>query len=166
MIGSITGSVSQLKALVGDVREGSRQQSEGIAQVSQAIVQMERVTQSTAATAEETAFASAALNGHAETSMVVVGRLATLVERTRAAVAGRTATGRNHGGQDRGAGIEARAAGGAGTAGATSIPEPAAAGLLIGVHQRECRPHERIEGDRRCKADGRLARSSSPASAC
>ena len=93
VISSITGSVSQLEALVGDVREASRQQSEGIAQVSQAIVQMERVTQSTAATAEETAFASAALNGHAETSMVVVGRLAGLVERARAAVATRTAKG-------------------------------------------------------------------------
>ena len=93
VISSITGSVSQLEALVGDVREASRQQSEGIAQVSQAIVQMEHVTQTTAATAEETAFASAALNGHAETSMVVVGRLAGLVERARAAVAGRTAKG-------------------------------------------------------------------------
>jgi hypothetical protein len=51
---------------------------------------MERVTQTTAATAEETAFASATLNGHAETSMVVVGRLARLVERARAAVAGNT----------------------------------------------------------------------------
>ncbi len=91
VISSITGTVSQLEALVGDVREASRQQSEGIAQVSQAILQMERVTQTTAATAEETAFASAALNGHAETSMVVVGRLATLVERARAAVAGKTA---------------------------------------------------------------------------
>ena len=91
VISSITGSVSQLEALVGDVREASRQQSEGIAQVSQAIVHMERVTQTTAATAEETAATSATLNGHAETSMVVVARLAGLVERARAAVAGRTA---------------------------------------------------------------------------
>ena len=52
---------------------------------------MERVTQTTAATAEETAAASATLNGHAETSMVVVGRLARLVERARAAVAGTSA---------------------------------------------------------------------------
>jgi methyl-accepting chemotaxis protein len=85
-ISSITGSVSRLETLVGDVREASRQQSEGIAQVSQALVQMERVTQSTAAAAEETAATSATLNGHAETSMVVVGRLAALVERARAAV--------------------------------------------------------------------------------
>ena len=136
VISSITGSVSQLEALVGDVREASRQQSEGIAQVSQAIVQMERVTQTTAATAEETAFASAALNGHAETSMVVVGRLAGLVERARAAVAGRTAKGANHDGQDRRRGRRSGAAShtrpAAGTAGAAAIPEPAAPGLLIG----------------------------------
>jgi methyl-accepting chemotaxis protein len=94
-ISSITGSVSQLEALVGEVQEASRQQSAGIAQVSQAIGNVERGTQATAATAEETAFASAALNGHAETSMVVVGRLARLVERARAAVAGRPAKGGN-----------------------------------------------------------------------
>jgi methyl-accepting chemotaxis protein len=93
VIGSITGSVSQLEGLVGEVREASRQQSEGFAHVSQAIVQMERLTQATAATAEETAATSATLNGHAETSMVVVGRLATLVARARAAVTGRTAKG-------------------------------------------------------------------------
>ncbi|MEO5822641.1 MAG: methyl-accepting chemotaxis protein [Vicinamibacteraceae bacterium] len=87
-ITSITSSVSRLETLVGGVREASRQQSEGIAQVSQAIVQMERVTQTTAATAEETAATSATLNGHAETSMVVVGRLAALVDRVRVAVTG------------------------------------------------------------------------------
>jgi methyl-accepting chemotaxis protein len=86
VITSMTGSVSRLETLVGDVREASRQQSEGIAHVSQALVQMERATQATAATAEKTAAASAALNGHAETSMVVVGRLAALVERARDAV--------------------------------------------------------------------------------
>ncbi len=85
-ITSITGSVSRLETLVGDVREASRQQSAGIAQVAQALHQMKQVTRTTAATAEETAATSAALNGHAETSMVVVGRLAGLVERARAAV--------------------------------------------------------------------------------
>jgi methyl-accepting chemotaxis protein len=89
VIGSITGTVSRLETLVGGVREASLQQSEGIAQVSQAIVLMEKVTQSTAATAEQTAATSAALNGHAETSMVVVGRLTSLIERARAAVTGK-----------------------------------------------------------------------------
>jgi methyl-accepting chemotaxis protein/methyl-accepting chemotaxis protein-1 (serine sensor receptor) len=91
MITSITGSMARLETLVGDVREASRQQSDGIAQVSRAIVQIERVTQTTAATAEETAATSATLNGHAETSMVVVARLAALVERARTALAGEPA---------------------------------------------------------------------------
>jgi methyl-accepting chemotaxis protein/methyl-accepting chemotaxis protein-1 (serine sensor receptor) len=90
-ISSIGGAVSRLETLVGGVREASRQQSEGIAQVSQAIVQMEKVTQTTALTAEQTAAASATLNGHAKTSMVVVGRLAALVERARAVAAKVTA---------------------------------------------------------------------------
>jgi methyl-accepting chemotaxis protein len=86
-IGTIGGAVSRLETLVGGVREASRQQAEGIAQVSQAIVQMEKVTQTVALTAEQTAVASAKLNGQAKTSMVVVGRLAALVERARAAAA-------------------------------------------------------------------------------
>src|SRR5688500_12304824 len=87
-ISTMTGSVARLETLVGGVRAASLQQSEGMAQVSQAIVQMEKVTQTTAATAERTAAASAALNAHAETSMVVVGRLASLIERARVAVTG------------------------------------------------------------------------------
>jgi methyl-accepting chemotaxis protein len=84
-ISSIGGAVSRLETLVGDVREASQQQAEGIAQVSQAIVQMEKVTQTVAVTAEQTAVASTKLNGQAKTSMVVVGRLARLVERARTA---------------------------------------------------------------------------------
>ena len=57
----------------------SRQQSQGIDQVSQAIAQMEKVTQTTAATAEESAAASEELNAQAETSMGVVARLEALV---------------------------------------------------------------------------------------
>jgi methyl-accepting chemotaxis protein len=87
VITAITGDVARLEILVGEVREASQQQSRGIAQVSQAIVQMEQVTQTTAATAELTAAASAELNAHAETSMVVVGRLAAMVEQARPAVA-------------------------------------------------------------------------------
>ncbi len=87
VITAITGDVARLEILVSEVRQASHQQSQGIAQVSQAIVQMEQVTQTTAATAEQTAAASAELNAHAETSMVVVGRLAAMVEQARPAVA-------------------------------------------------------------------------------
>ena len=55
--------------------EASRQQTQGIDQVSQAIAQMEKVTQTTAATAEESAAASEELNAQAESSIAVVAKL-------------------------------------------------------------------------------------------
>ena len=53
--------------------------TQGIDQVAQAIAQMEKVTQTTAATAEESAAASEELNAQAETAMAVVRRLEKLV---------------------------------------------------------------------------------------
>ena len=78
-IGTITESVSRVKGIVDEVREASQQQTRGIDQISQAIAQMEKVTQATAATAEESAAASEELNAEAETTMAVVGRLGALV---------------------------------------------------------------------------------------
>jgi methyl-accepting chemotaxis protein/methyl-accepting chemotaxis protein-1 (serine sensor receptor) len=78
-IDSITSSTVKVKGLVDEVSTASRQQAQGIDQVSQAIAQMEKVTQGTAATAEESAAASEELNAQAETSMAVVARLASLV---------------------------------------------------------------------------------------
>ena len=68
-----------MKGLVDEVSVASRQQSQGIDQVSQAIAQMEKVTQTTAATAEESAAASEELNAQAEASMSVVAKLEALV---------------------------------------------------------------------------------------
>ena len=78
-IEAITTSVRQVKGIVEEVRESSQQQTQGIDQVSHAIAQMERVTQTTAATAEESAAASEELNAQAEGSMGVVARLESLV---------------------------------------------------------------------------------------
>jgi methyl-accepting chemotaxis protein/methyl-accepting chemotaxis protein-1 (serine sensor receptor) len=78
-IESIAGSTGTLKGLIDEVSEASRQQSHGIDQVSQATAQMEKVTQATAATAEESAAASEELNAQAEMSMQVVARLAAMV---------------------------------------------------------------------------------------
>jgi methyl-accepting chemotaxis protein len=83
-IAGITDSVVRVKGLVDEVSLASRQQTQGIDQVSQAIAQMERVTQTTAATAEESAAASDALNAQAEGSMGVVARLEALVGGRRA----------------------------------------------------------------------------------
>jgi len=77
--GAITASVTEVKALVDEVSGASKQQALGIEQVTQAIRQMERVTQTTAATAEESAAACEQLNTQADVTMQVVGRLELMV---------------------------------------------------------------------------------------
>jgi methyl-accepting chemotaxis protein len=74
-IQAITSSVQQVKGIVEEVRESSHQQTQGIDQVSQAMAAMEKVTQTTAATAEESASASEELNAQAESAIAVVARL-------------------------------------------------------------------------------------------
>jgi hypothetical protein len=64
------------------VREASLQQTQGIDQVAQALAQMEKVTQTSAATSEESAAASEQLNAQAETSLESVRRLEALISRT------------------------------------------------------------------------------------
>src|SRR5262249_39499187 len=78
-IQAITGSVGEVKGLVTEVSEASRQQSQGIDQVAHALAQMERVTQSTAGSAEESAAVSLELNVQAETTMADITRLERLV---------------------------------------------------------------------------------------
>jgi methyl-accepting chemotaxis protein/methyl-accepting chemotaxis protein-1 (serine sensor receptor) len=78
-IEAITASAGRVKGLVDAVSVASREQAQGIDQVTQAITQMEKVTQNTAATAEESAAASEELSAQAESSMSVVSRLASLV---------------------------------------------------------------------------------------
>jgi methyl-accepting chemotaxis protein len=78
-IQSITASTERVKGLVDQVSDASRQQAHGFDQVATALAQMEKVTQSTAATAEESAAASEELNAQAETSLHVVAELAALV---------------------------------------------------------------------------------------
>ena len=74
-IGAITSRVQQVKGIVEEVRESSHQQTRGIEQVSQAMAAMEKVTQTTAATAEECASASEELNAQAESAIAVVAKL-------------------------------------------------------------------------------------------
>ncbi len=78
---ALTTNVASIKDLVDDVNAASRHQSNGIGQVTQAIVQMERVTQTSAATAEESAAACQQLNAQADITMGVVRRLEVLVSR-------------------------------------------------------------------------------------
>ncbi len=76
---AITTSSAVVRDLVDDVSVASRQQAMGIGQVTQAIAQMERLTQRTAAAAEESAQAGVALNAQAEQSVAIVERLEAMV---------------------------------------------------------------------------------------
>ncbi len=61
----MTESATRVKSLVDDVNLGSQEQARGMDQISRAVLQMEKVTQQTAAGAEESASAGAELDGHA-----------------------------------------------------------------------------------------------------
>ncbi len=74
-ITTISGSIVEAKRLVDEVSNASRQQVEGIQQVTQTLSQMERVTQSTAASAQAGAAASADLNDQAAQAMASVASL-------------------------------------------------------------------------------------------
>ena len=86
-------SALQVKALVDEVSVASRQQAQGIDQVTQAIAQMEKVTQTTAATAEESAAASEELNAEAAVSRQFVEQLEMMMGADRPSVSARPATG-------------------------------------------------------------------------
>ena len=68
-----------MKELVDAIYRGSEEQSLGLIQVNRAIVQIEQVTQATAATAEESAAASEQLNAQAESVKEVVTSLYRMV---------------------------------------------------------------------------------------
>jgi methyl-accepting chemotaxis protein len=78
-IAAISGSITQVKSLVDNVSTASHQQTQGIGQVSAALTQMERVTQSTAAMAEESAASSEELKSRAISSSDVVADLQRLM---------------------------------------------------------------------------------------
>ena len=78
-IRSIRSESSRMKLLVDEINQGSLEQSRGVAQVMGAIHQMEQVTQSNAAVAEETAAAAAELTAQSATVKDVLERLTLLV---------------------------------------------------------------------------------------
>ena len=79
VIRAITESATEVKTLVDEVNMGSQEQSRGIDQISKAIAQMDRVTQGTAASAEESASASEELSAQAQALNHIVGQLVALV---------------------------------------------------------------------------------------
>jgi methyl-accepting chemotaxis protein len=80
----ITGAVAKLKKLIDQISEASREQAHGFVQVSQALAQMERMTQSNAAAADASSAAGDDLTTQARASLVTAAQLESLVGTTRA----------------------------------------------------------------------------------
>ena len=76
---SLLQSSGKVKCLVDEVNQGSQEQSRGMDQIAHAIVQMEQVTQTTAANAEEGASAGSELDGHAAALRALVREMRDLV---------------------------------------------------------------------------------------
>jgi hypothetical protein len=75
----ITQGASQVKTLVDEVEASSKEQAQGIQQISKAVSQMDEVTQRTAANAEETASASEELSAQSQALLAVVGQLQAMI---------------------------------------------------------------------------------------
>ena len=78
-LSEIVTKVRQVDELVTEVANASREQTEGITQVNTAVGQMDKVTQSNAANAEESAAAAEELNSQAQVLKQAVGELIRLV---------------------------------------------------------------------------------------
>ena len=78
-LAAIVRQARQVDELVAEVAGASREQSQGIEQVNMAVGQMDKVTQSNAATAEETASAAEELSAQAETMKAAVRELIALL---------------------------------------------------------------------------------------
>jgi methyl-accepting chemotaxis protein len=72
-------SAVKVAELVGEIAAASREQSDGIDQVNQAVADMDKVTQQNAANAEESASSSEEMNAQAEQMKQMVNELVTLV---------------------------------------------------------------------------------------
>jgi methyl-accepting chemotaxis protein len=79
----INAASSKVSELIAEIATASQEQSQGIGQVNTAMSQMDKVTQSSAANAEESASASEELSSQAEQLRGVVGELIALVGGSR-----------------------------------------------------------------------------------
>jgi len=81
-IQQISGEFAGLAVLVDEVSHGSREQTTGIDQIGKTLSQMEQLTQTTAASAEESAAAAEELNAQSEALKELTGRLNVMVGAT------------------------------------------------------------------------------------
>jgi len=79
VLDEIVQGIGKTSDLVAEIAAASNEQAQGISQVNTAVSQMDKVTQSNAANAEESASASEELNAQAEQMNGVVSELSTLV---------------------------------------------------------------------------------------
>jgi methyl-accepting chemotaxis protein/methyl-accepting chemotaxis protein-1 (serine sensor receptor) len=79
---AMTENSTKVKSLVDEVNMGSQEQARGMEQIARAVMQMEQVTQRTAASAEESASAGANLNGHANALRALVHEMRDMVGAT------------------------------------------------------------------------------------
>jgi methyl-accepting chemotaxis protein/methyl-accepting chemotaxis protein-1 (serine sensor receptor) len=75
----ITARMEQVKVLIDEADLGNREQAKGIAQIGNAITQMEQVTQSSAASAEQSAAAAKQLDAQSESLKEIVAQLTSMV---------------------------------------------------------------------------------------
>jgi len=75
----IANKVSSTDSLVGEIATAAREQAQGIEQINTAITQMDQVTQSNSASAEESASAAEELDAQAASLKDMVGKLRDLV---------------------------------------------------------------------------------------
>ena len=78
-LSAIQKRIVELESLVRDISRASSEQSTGIEQVNRAVTDMDRVTQSNAASAEEAAAAAEELNAQADMLHASVAQLARLI---------------------------------------------------------------------------------------
>jgi methyl-accepting chemotaxis protein len=78
-LNDIVAKVRQVDELISEVASASREQTQGITQINTAVSQMDKVTQSNAASAEESAAAAEELNAQAEVMKHSVSHLLELV---------------------------------------------------------------------------------------
>ena len=83
---SVTEGAATVRQLVDEVKCGSQEQARGVEQISKALTEMERVTQTYAASSEESAAAGHELGAQVETLRAIVIQLCALVGGTVNAV--------------------------------------------------------------------------------
>jgi len=78
----VASNVIKARELVRDISAASQEQAQGVHQINQAVGEVDKVVQQTAANAEQTASASTQLEEQAERMVDYVGRLKSLLEGT------------------------------------------------------------------------------------